>query len=99
MTMKRSQNGGLTDSQIARIGRVLAEPRRVQILEEIATSTEPMPYIGLRETHRVSSATFSHHIKQLKTAGLIEIVRKGKCASVRFQRDVLRAYVDRLSTI
>ncbi len=99
MTMKRSQNGGLTDSQIARIGRVLADPRLVQILEEIATSTEPMSYIRLRETHRVSSATFSHHIKQLKTAGLIEIVRKGKCASVRFQRDVLRAYVDRLSTI
>jgi DNA-binding transcriptional ArsR family regulator len=62
MTMKRSQNGGLTDSQIARIGRVLADPRRVQILAEIATSTEPMPYIRLRETHRVSSATFSHHI-------------------------------------
>jgi ArsR family transcriptional regulator len=71
----------------------------LQMLEEIATSTEPMPYIRLRETHRVSSATLSHHIKQLKTAGLIEIVRKGKCASVRFQRDVLRAYVDRLSTI
>ena len=99
MTMKRSQNGELTDCQIARIGRVLAEPRRVQILEEIATSTEPMPYIRLRETHRVSSATFSHHIKQLKTAGLIEVARKGKCASVILQRDVLRAYVARLSMI
>src|SRR5258708_38351725 len=99
MTMKRSQNGELTDCQIARIGRVLAEPRRVQILEEIATSTEPMPYIRLRETHRVSSATFSHHIKQLKTAGLIEIVRRGKCASVILQRDVLQAYLDRLSMI
>jgi DNA-binding transcriptional ArsR family regulator len=96
---ERSQNGGLTDSQMARIGRVLAEPRRVQMLGEIAASREPLSYIRLRQTHRVSSATFSHHIKQLKAAGLIEIARKGKCASVILQRDILRAYVDRLSTI
>jgi ArsR family transcriptional regulator len=96
--MKRSKNGGLSDSQISRIGRVLAEPRRVQMLEAIAASTDAMSYIRLRQTHRVSSATFSDHIKQLKAAGLIEIARKGKCASVILQRDILRAYVDRLST-
>ena len=97
--MKRSKSGGLSDSQMSRIGRVLAEPRRVQMLEEIAASTDAISYIRLRQTHRVSSATFSHHIKQLKAAGLIEIARKGKCASVTLQRDILRAYVDRLSTI
>jgi ArsR family transcriptional regulator len=97
--MKRSKSGGLSDSQMSRIGRVLAEPRRVQMLEEIAASTDAISYIRLRQTHRVSSATFSHHIKQLKAAGLIEIARKGKCASITLQRDILRAYVDRLSTI
>src|ERR1700757_58194 len=61
--MKSSKNGGLSDSQISRIGRVLAEPRRVQMLEEIAASTDAMPYIRVHQTHRVSSATFSHHIK------------------------------------
>ena len=96
---ERSQNDGLTDSQMARIGRVLAEPRRIQMLGEIAASREPLSFIRLRQAHCVSSATFSHHIKRLKTAGLIEVTRKGKCKSVIFQRDVLRAYVDRLSTI
>jgi ArsR family transcriptional regulator len=96
---ERSQSNGLTDSQMARIGRVLAEPRRLQTLGEIAASREPLSYIRLRQTHRVSSATFSHHMKQLKMAGLIEIARQGKCASVIFQRYVLRAYVDRLSMI
>jgi ArsR family transcriptional regulator, arsenate/arsenite/antimonite-responsive transcriptional repressor len=95
----RSQIDGLTDSQIAGIGRVLAEPRRVQMLREIAAFREPMPCARLRQSRGVSSATLSHHIKQLETAGLIEIARKGMCASVMLQRDVLRAYVDRVSTI
>jgi ArsR family transcriptional regulator len=83
---------------MARIGRVLAEARRVQMLREIGASGECIAYIRLRHT-RESAATFSHHIKQLKTAGLIEIARKSKCASVILQRVVLRAYVERLSTI
>lgn len=95
MKMKGSQKDGLTEGQMARIGLVLAEPRRVQMLREIRASGESIPYVGLRHTHRVSAATFSHHIKRLKTAGLIEIARKGKCASVILQCDVLRAYVER----
>jgi ArsR family transcriptional regulator, arsenate/arsenite/antimonite-responsive transcriptional repressor len=87
--MERTHNDELTGSQMARIGRVLAEPRRVQMLREIAACKD----------HRVSAATLSHHIKQLKMACLVEIVRKGSFASLILQREVLRAYVDRLSAI
>jgi ArsR family transcriptional regulator len=97
--MERTHNEELTGSQMARIGRVLAEPRRVQMLREIAACKDPTPTTTLHRTHRVSAATLSHHIKQLKTAGLVEIVRKGRFASLILQREVLRAYVDRLSAI
>jgi len=97
--MERSRDRGVTASQMARIGRVLAEPRRVQMLREIAACKEPMLFARLRGTHRVSAATLSHHIKQLKMAGLVEIVRKGKFASLVLQRDLLRVYVDHLSKI
>ena len=85
----------LSPRELRGICRVLADPRRFQILRRIAA--QPCtPCADLRSVFPISAATLSHHLKELESSGLIETARRGKFVDVTFQRRAWDAYLNEL---
>lgn len=89
----------LTERQVLMISPALAEPRRYQILKTLSAAKSATPIATLLQTHRITAATFSHHIKELDRADIIDIERHGKSASVALRRGVLRLYIQHLKDL
>jgi ArsR family transcriptional regulator len=89
----------LPAKQFSHVAKVLAEPRRVQILRQIAESGDQIAFSELVALHNVTSQTLSHHVHELGLSGLIDIVREGRCGTLHLQRNVLQAYLNELSDI
>jgi ArsR family transcriptional regulator len=89
----------LDPNQFALISKALADPNRFEMLQKIAASKEAPTCSCVREWLGLAPATISHHLKELESAGLVQIERDGKFAHITLRRDVLNAYLKRLSTL
>jgi ArsR family transcriptional regulator, arsenate/arsenite/antimonite-responsive transcriptional repressor len=94
-----SKSSKLSEGQIRLIAKALADPRRNQILQQVGEEREGVLCADVRERQPVTAPTLSHHIKELETAGLVQLAREGKCMRLLLQRDVLQAYLSYLQSI
>ncbi|HEY0003638.1 MAG TPA: metalloregulator ArsR/SmtB family transcription factor [Pyrinomonadaceae bacterium] len=83
-------------TQFQRIAKALADPRRFEILEVIASAGEEMCCGAVVECFPVAQATVSHHLKELTDAGLVETRSEGQFKYLRARTDVLAEYVAEL---
>jgi len=95
---KSTRRTAIAPRQIRAISRALSDPRRFQILERIA-SQSCAACADLRAAFPITAATLSHHLKELESAGLVEITREGKFAHLAFQRDLWKAYLTELAKL
>lgn len=88
----------LTDEQMQEISQAIADPRRFAILQQIANAST-CACSAVRESHDISAATISHHLKELSDAGLIDVEREGRTAALSLRRDIWSAYLGRLAKL
>ena len=93
------KSGRLTRARRTAILKALADPRRFELLERIAKASCPLGCSALRPALAISPATLSHHIKELETAGLIQVTRAGKFHYLSLRPGVLDSLLDSLARL
>jgi ArsR family transcriptional regulator, arsenate/arsenite/antimonite-responsive transcriptional repressor len=86
---QRAKQSRLSRAQRALVLKALADPRRFQLLQRIARAGCPLGCSQALAALPISAATLSHHIKELETAGLIEVRREGRFHSLSLRPGVL----------
>lgn len=85
-------DSGVTYKQVARVGKALASPKRLQLLELLAQGEEPVE--ALAENLSIDIRLASAHLKVMRGAGLVESRRDGKYIYYRLSgEDVARLWV------
>ena len=86
----------LSKDQAQLIARALGDARRYEILRRLAEEKQPTACEVMRGHMEISPPTMSHHMKELETAGLVRVERKGKFAYYELDGEVLEAFIKRL---
>jgi ArsR family transcriptional regulator len=89
----------LTRARRTAILKALADPRRFELLERIAKANCPLGCSQALTALQISPATLSHHVKELESAGLIEIERVGKFHNLKLRPGVLDALAETLQAL
>ena len=79
--------------------KALADPKRFELLERIAKASCPLGCAQAQAALEIAPATLSHHIKELETAGLIEVKRQGKFHYLSLRPGVLDALARSLAAL
>jgi len=83
----------------AAILKALADPRRFELLEKIARAGCPLACNEARKSFPISAATLSHHVKELESAGLIDVRREGKFHYLSLRPAVLESLAQGLASL
>ncbi len=86
----------ISEDEAQMIAKALSDPRRYEILQKIGAGAEALACEAIRECAGISPATLSHHMKELETAGLVTVERKGRFAYYSLRKDRLEAFFHRL---
>lgn len=96
---KTTKTRRLTRARRTALLKALADPKRFELLQRVAGASCPMACMDARTALAIAPATLSHHIKELETAGLIEVRRDGKFHFLSLRPGVLDGLIETLESL
>lgn len=75
--------------RIAEVGKLLADPIRVQVLDLLRAADGQVCQCDLQPLFSISQPTMSHHLRRLADAGVVAVQRRGKWAYYSLNPDAL----------
>lgn len=87
----------LDAERLAAAGKALAEPLRVQIVDVLRRSEEPVCQCELIALFDIGQSLLSHHMKKLIDAGLVGVERRHKWAYYSVPADAFQELIAWLS--
>src|SRR5688500_1600912 len=70
----------LDAERLAAVAKALSEPVRVQVLDVLRRSAEPVCQCELIALFEIKQSLLSHHMRKLVDAGLVQVERRHKWA-------------------
>jgi ArsR family transcriptional regulator len=87
----------MDDKTFQKIAKALADPRRFEIFQTIAAAKQELSCGAVSEKNcTVSQPTVSHHIKELKEAGLLEVRHEGQSKYLTVNNELMSEYIAEL---
>jgi ArsR family transcriptional regulator len=83
-------DSSLDAERIAAVAKALAEPLRVQALDVLRRSNGEVCQCELIALFGISQSLFSHHMRKLIDAGLVDVERRHKWAYYTVNADALK---------
>ncbi len=80
----------LDAERVAAVAKALSEPVRVNIVDVLRRSTEPVCQCELIALFDIKQSLLSHHLRKLVDAGLIEVERRHKWAYYSISPDAAK---------
>jgi ArsR family transcriptional regulator len=87
----------LDAERVAAIAKALAEPVRVQILDVLRRTDEPVCQCELIALFAIRQSLLSHHMRKLTDAGLVAVERRHKWAYYSIPADGFKELIAWLS--
>lgn len=89
----------MDDRQFQKVAKALADPRRFEIFQTIATADHKGMCGGeVCEEFSVAQATVSHHLKELTEAGLLVQRSEGQFKFWTLKQETMKEYIAELQS-